>query len=64
MTLRGRGQQVAWGSAWLLGIGTVGALLTDRVSGNVDGQVTAYWFLAWGLVGLAAGIALRLSTRH
>jgi hypothetical protein len=64
MTLRVWGQLVAWGSAWVLGIGTIGALVTDQVSGNADGQMTAYWFLAWGLVGLAAGIALRLRTHR
>jgi hypothetical protein len=58
MSLRAWRQLVAWGSAWLLGMGTLGALLTVRVSGDAD--LTPLWFVAWGLVGIATGIALRL----
>jgi hypothetical protein len=61
MSMRAWGQLVAWGSAWLLGVGTLGAVLTTRLGG--DTHLTGYWFVAWGLVGVATGIALRLRTR-
>ncbi|WP_167880602.1 hypothetical protein [Nocardioides guangzhouensis] len=57
MSLRSWGQLVAW----LLGMGTLGALATVRLSGNAD--LTGYWFVAWGLVGIATGIAVHLRPR-
>jgi hypothetical protein len=54
-------QLVAWMGAWLIVMGTVGALLTTRLGGDTD--LTGYWFVAWGLVGVATGIAVRLHAR-
>jgi hypothetical protein len=44
--------------------GTVGGLASRHYAPDAGPWLVTFWVLAWGAVGVAAGLALRASRRH
>ena len=59
----------AWRPVVLLSLcfvvaGTVGGLASRRYAPDAGPWLVTFWVLAWGAVGVAAGLALRASRWH